>query len=257
LNTATDYLSFLALNVRLRRVNWDPKKAKEIFWVNDVMFNVIYADNLRVMAQIAEVLGRSAHSRFFNDQAKRVEEAVLRDLWSEEDGMFYARKKDGFIEKISVSNLFPLVLENIEVGQLISLLDLLEDETFFATNYPLPSNPVGLSEHDHSYREKRIWRGPTWINMNYYIVRGLLKQARRFKDKDRDLAFRCISIAKHIAEKSYELIEKSGHREFYNPNTGEGYRVSDFGWSTLANLMPAYVERELYNFCGCIFKFLC
>lgn len=247
LNTATDYLSSLALNVRLRIASWDPIKAKEIFWVNDVMFNVIYADNLRVMAQIAEVLGRSVHSRFFNNQAKRVEEAILKDLWSEEDGMFYARKKDGFIEKVSVSNLFPIALENIGVGQLKNLLDLLEDETFFATDYPIPSNPVGLAEHDHSYKEKRIWRGPTWINMNYYIVRGLLKQAKRFKDRDKDLTFRCASIAKHIAEKSHELIEKSGRREFYNPNTGQGYRVSNFGWSTLADLMPEYVEKELQS----------
>jgi hypothetical protein len=30
-----------------------------------------------------------------------------------------------------------------------------------------------------------------------------------------------------------EMIEKSGFREYYHPETGEGYRRENFGWSTL------------------------
>jgi hypothetical protein len=30
-----------------------------------------------------------------------------------------------------------------------------------------------------------------------------------------------------------EMIEKWGFREYYNPETGQGYRRENFGWSTL------------------------
>ena len=40
-------------------------------------------------------------------------------------------------------------------------------------------------------------------------------------------------LADTIVAKSYEAIEKSGYREYYQPYTGEGLGARDFGWSTL------------------------
>ena len=36
-----------------------------------------------------------------------------------------------------------------------------------------------------------------------------------------------------MLESIKELIEKSGFREYYNPNTGKGYGAMDFTWSGL------------------------
>ena len=41
------------------------------------------------------------------------------------------------------------------------------------------------------------------------------------------------NLADQIVEKMVEMIEERGFREYYNPETGEGYRRENFGWSTL------------------------
>jgi glycogen debranching enzyme len=69
-------------------------------------------------------------------------------------------------------------------------------------------------------KEPIIWRGPTWINTNWYIMKGL-----RHHGFEKE--------AKKLGEKSVDLIRQSGYREFFNPFTGEGYGAHNFGWSTL------------------------
>jgi len=65
-----------------------------------------------------------------------------------------------------------------------------------------------------------LWRGATWINANWFVVKGLQKHG--YSD-----------IADEIIEKMCKMITKYGFREYYNPETGLGYRRKNFGWSTL------------------------
>jgi glycogen debranching enzyme len=65
-----------------------------------------------------------------------------------------------------------------------------------------------------------VWRGPTWINSNWYIARGLMRHGR-------------LDLARHIASRSVDLMRLSGIREYYNPTTGQGRGAPDFSWSTI------------------------
>jgi hypothetical protein len=40
-------------------------------------------------------------------------------------------------------------------------------------------------------------------------------------------------LADEITQKTIAMVEKEGFREYYNPETGKGYRRENFGWSTL------------------------
>ena len=73
----------------------------------------------------------------------------------------------------------------------------------------IPGNPGGF-----------IWRGPTWINTNWFLSHAL--RGHGYPE-----------LADTIVEKSIECIEKSGFREYYHPYTAEGLGARDFGWSTL------------------------
>jgi len=68
--------------------------------------------------------------------------------------------------------------------------------------------------------ESGLWRGPTWVCINWFLARGLRKHG--FTDE-----------AARIVEKTKELVLRGGFREFYNPFTGEPYGAPGFGWSTL------------------------
>lgn len=58
------------------------------------------------------------------------------------------------------------------------------------------------------------------MNTNWFIMKGLQRWGYA-------------EPARVIAQRSADLVLKSGFREYYNPLTGEGYGAENFGWSTL------------------------
>jgi glycogen debranching enzyme len=133
--------------------------------------------------------------------------------------------KNGKSKQISIntiSSLLPLMLD-IPTDIKDRLIEHLLDKTEYWSNYPIPT--VSMTEKMFDPTDKKLlWRGPTWINTNFFIWLGL-KKHKEYK------------IADKIAKKSVELVQKSGYREFYNPITGIGGGAKNFGWSTLVIIM--------------------
>jgi hypothetical protein len=86
--------------------------------------------------------------------------------------------------------------------------------------YPLPSVPASNPKFLPGNPRGFIWRGPTWINTNWFLSHALRRHGYP-------------QLADTIVAKSHEAIEKSGFREYYHPYTAEGLGARDFGWSTL------------------------
>ncbi len=205
-----------------RNYNLDVIFRRDRFNVEDVMFNCVYAQGLRDTARMCVMDGDQPSADAFNRLAERTEQAVLTKCHDPETGAFWglAGKGERRLEVRTVASLFPIILESIERPVLDRLVQeqLLSEEQFWLP-YPLPS--VSRSEPTFRPAEKfAIWRGPTWINMNWFLAKGLARHG--YYGPARDLVHR-----------SAEMVLKSGFREFYNPFTGEGYGAKDFGWSTL------------------------
>jgi glycogen debranching enzyme len=92
---------------------------------------------------------------------------------------------------------------------------LLNPEEFW-TPHPLPT----VAKNEIMFNPNGFWRGPTWIATNWFIYHGLLNYG--FSDIANELKTTCVN-----------LIEKSGFREQYHPETGEGYGAQEFTWGTL------------------------
>jgi hypothetical protein len=71
-----------------------------------------------------------------------------------------------------------------------------------------------------------VFRGTSWINVNWYLARGLRRHGYT-------------ALAERIEDGSLALIERSAFREYYNPHTGAGYGAEDFSWSALVLDMAA------------------
>ena len=227
--------------------NFDSRKIleKDYFNVEEVLFNTVFIENARAISRMYKVLKNQSESDFFKAAAELSEKALLEKLWDEEDGIFYSiySKKETKAKVKTAASLIPLFLEKLPQDKLAILLSrhLLNPEEFW-TNYPVPTvsrddinySPLEFPEYKHRiggqiinkvylsfYKElKMLWRGPTWVATNWFIVKGLRKHGH---DK----------IADQIVEKMIEMIDKWGFREYYNPETGQGYRRQNFGWSTL------------------------
>ena len=194
--------------------------AADMFHFEDVLVNSIYVMGLRSLARL---LGEEGEGREFAQQADRTRAALLAKCWDDEAGAFF--DLSGVAEKpvkvVTISSLMPLILDDLPRRYVERLVDeWLTSPDHFWLPYPVPSVPASDPKFMPGNPRGFIWRGPSWMNTNWFLVHGL----RRHGYHD---------LAAHIVDRSQECIEKSGIREYYNPYTAEGLGARDFGWSTL------------------------
>jgi len=192
----------------------------DIFHLEDVLVNSVYAMGLRSLARL---LGTSPDAAEFSREADKTRDALLSKCWDEEAGAFFdlSGVAEAPVKVVTISSLMPLVLEDLPrpiverlVGQWVTA------PRHFWTPYPLPSVPASSPKFLPGNPRGFIWRGPTWINTNWFLSHALWRHG--YPD-----------LADTIVAKSHECIEKSGFREYYHPYTAEGLGARNFGWSTL------------------------
>ncbi|MDP3758338.1 MAG: trehalase family glycosidase [Candidatus Daviesbacteria bacterium] len=200
------------------KCNFDaPFCMRNFFWVKDVPFNSIMVENLRYLSQIAEKIGKKGDSIYFTTKADEISLAMRKLMF--DSGIFWSTYGEDY-KRVKVKTwamfapLFARVLTQNEAKKLVN--GHLLNSSEFWTKYPVPT----VSIDEPSFDPKGFWRGPVWIATNWFIYKGLKNYG--FYD-----------IAKQIKESSIALIEKSGFREYFDPNTGEGFGAKDFTWGCL------------------------
>ncbi|MFW6065953.1 MAG: amylo-alpha-1,6-glucosidase [Planctomycetota bacterium] len=134
-----------------------------------VDFSVYVAREMRFISLIAAELGLQDRSAEWMRRSRRVSAAVHDLLWSEQDGFYYDRKLSGEWTGVkAVTGFLPLLLDDLPTDRAERLAEHLENAEEFATAFPAPS--VAASHPDFS---TDMWRGPTWVNLNAMVVRGL------------------------------------------------------------------------------------
>lgn len=192
------------------------------FCVEDVLVNAIYAQGLYALADLHRWLGETTQADGWERQARTVEHALLAKCYDPQVEAFFdlAGRKEMPLRILTVTALFPLILPSIPKERVHRLVERhLKDPKAFWAPYPVPS--VALWEPSCvPEMHWLIWRGPTWMNINWFLVRGLRRHGYREE-------------ADAITEKSIALVSREGFREFYNPLTGQGMGAHNFGWTTL------------------------
>lgn len=223
---AAAVLAVRALDVWNRLLNYNLSLIFRLdrFCVEDVAYNCIYAQGLAALARLWAEIGDKAKAVAARRHARRVEAAILSKC-RHDDGLYYdlySRAERKALVK-TVTCLFPLMLDSITKAAAKRLVDHLRDESEFWLPYPLPTVAAGEPSFSPTFKSplrSGLWRGPTWVATNWFVAGGLRKHG--FDDE-----------AGAIVQRTRELIEKGGFREFYNPYTGRPYGAHSFGWSTL------------------------
>lgn len=224
----SSYLNLTLAGIRTlfdcKKCDWNLEKIseKDYFNVESVQFNSLHALSLQSMSKLFEEIGNDEDARFFKKESERTEKAILRKCYDSVDDVFVDLVFDEKL-RVPVTSFFsilPIILENIDpvITDFIVTKHLLNPNEFWLP-YPIPSVPKN-SPSFSSNLTRLLWRGPTWINVNWLIFNALIK--KEYYD-----------VARRIKKKTIELVLKSGFREFYNPITGKGLRSKDYGWSTL------------------------
>jgi glycogen debranching enzyme len=194
----------------------------DVFLFEDVMMNSIYADGLRALAKLSRAVGATDADRF-ERASKRALGALMDRCWDRKAGVFW--DLSGAAEEqarvLTFTSLFPLILPDLDAGVARRLVrEHLLNEKEFWLPYPVPSVAANEPSFDPTWQTKTTWRGPTWVNVNWYLYWGL--RTHGFAD-----------VASELARRTIAMQARGGIREFYDPSTAEGYGATDFGWSCL------------------------
>jgi glycogen debranching enzyme len=97
------------------------------------------------------------------------------------------------------------------------LVSHLTNPNEFWSQYPVPT----VALNDPKFDPLQMWRGPTWANVNYLLIEGLLKSG--YAELARELRHRTLEL----------LASKTDFYEYYHPQTGENppKAAPIYGWS--------------------------
>lgn len=197
--------------------------ASDVFNVEDVMVNSFYAQGLRALARLCRIADETEDAGEFDGLANLVENAVVEKCYDPERGVFFDLygAKETPARVLTVTSLVPLILDHLpaEIARRM-VNDHLLDPAEFWLPYPIPSVAANEPTFDPEAKTGLLWRGPTWVNMNWAIVSGLRQHG-------------FTEIADELARRSCEMVERGGWREYYSPYSAQGYGAPSFGWTTL------------------------
>jgi len=205
----------------------------DLFVVEDVLVNAIYAENVRVLGELLAAAGDAAGAEQMRRRARRTTTALVDKCYDRDAGLFFdlAGADEETLRTNSISSLMPLVLPDLPAPIAASLVDHLEDPREYSAPFPVPSVAMNVPSFSAAPIGKLVWRGPTWINTNWYLSRGLRRHGRP-------------DLAGSIEDRSARLVEEHGFREYYDPLTGEGAGAHDFSWSAVVLDMLARGEEQ-------------
>jgi hypothetical protein len=222
-------IGFLALQAFNRRRGYDYRRvvADGGFHATDVLVNTAWILGWEGLAR----LGTPGAA----ERAETLTSALVARLFDRKAGIFFAEGPSGDLLRVSTwAGLAPLALDSLpaDIGHRIINEHLLNPRCFWL-DYPVPSTaacePTFVPGDDRYLWIERYWRGPTWLFSTWFILRGLLRLGYEAQGA-------------HLVDRTVALVDRSGFREYFNPNTGEGMGARNFGVSTIALECAALVE---------------
>ena len=208
-----DYDRYVSIKNNLRKKKYNPKEIfkSSLFNVVDVGFNSLFLKANKDLIQISNKF--NIETSKISNYVKVTEKNILK-LYDKKKGIFFSKdiRNNKKIYIPSITNYFILFadLDNDFINnRLIKNLKNhnKNDKYFFSSIKP----------SHNSFEEKRYWRGPVWINCNWFIYQGL---------KNKDLKF-----SNYVKKKTIKLLEKSKFYEYFSCKNGQPMGAKNFSWS--------------------------
>ncbi|MFZ6029981.1 MAG: amylo-alpha-1,6-glucosidase [Chloroflexota bacterium] len=169
------------------------------------------------LALMAEFLGMENEGAMWRRRTKAIVQRMIDDFWDADAGIFRATHEGKFIPVITPFNLYPLWTGQMPDDIRARLLAHLTNPEEFWGTFPIPS----VARNDSHYDPETMWRGPTWVNVNYFFIEAL-QQIGEY------------ALACDLREKTLDMIlAVPGMYEYYNAETGQAppRAAEAFGWT--------------------------
>jgi glycogen debranching enzyme len=170
------------------------------------------------LAKIARAIGKDEDAEMWQRRADEMARRMIDLAWDPTSGLFWASRNGNRVNVRTPFNLFPLITGQMPTNISDRLVAHLTDERQFWSRYPVPT----VAMDDPKYDPFKMWRGPTWVNVNYLLIEGL--QRSGYSDLAHELRARTLDL----------ICCRNDIYEYYHPVTGENppNAASMFGWSS-------------------------
>ncbi len=192
--------------------------------------NTYLVIQMESLARIAELIGEYADAQQFRSEARLLSERMLNFLWDDESGIFNAICHNQSLPTLTPFQLLPMWTGHYSPEIVNRLLAHLTNAKEFWVQYPIPTVAVC----DAKFDPWQMWRGPTWVNVNYLFIEALRKINR--PDLAHQLRLKTLDL----------LMQHPDIYEYYHPLTGERppKAAPIFGWSAAVFIDLALQETN-------------
>ncbi len=187
------------------------------FLVQDVLFNALLCQADNDLAQIARVLGEDPSP--LEGRAQKTAHAINEKLWDEQHGIYVDFDlASGRLLQVYVAPNFVLLYAGIpDEERARRMVDSLQNTGFGLSDENLTPVP-SYDRYGFAFLPTRYWRGLVWVNINWFLMRGL--EHYGYKEQ-----------AKRLRKTIVSLCKDQGFYEYYNPTTGFGHGSDLFSWT--------------------------
>jgi glycogen debranching enzyme len=222
--TDRDYARYLAIVRGLQRCGYRPQSLTDApFAYVDVEFNSVLAAAEADLAWLWTELGEDGSRA--SAAAIRLRKA-LAVRWDDDAAAYRELDLHGGVQEVAgtVGELLPLyggVPDDERARRLFE--ETLWSPLRYGPSAQAPWAVTTVSKENPDFDARRYWRGPVWININWFLVRGLERQG-------------LAAEAEELRTMTLRLVQNSGFSEYYHPFTGEPLGSTEFSWSAALTL---------------------
>lgn len=179
--------------------------------------NTYLCVQMQSLAIIAEELGMSNDAAMWRRRSKAIVRRMIEDLWDDEAGLFRPTCDGNPIPVVTPICLLPLWTGELPAEINERLIAHLTDPEEFWGDFVIPS----VARNDPHFEPGVMWRGPVWVNLNYFFIEALKRLGRD-------------DVAATLLEKSLDLVTNNKSiSEYYNATSGQSQPTAAdaFGWT--------------------------
>ncbi len=199
-----------------------------------VDFSAYLAHDAGYVAKICAELGDEEGLAQFQALHDNVKDKINELLWDEQDGMYYDRTFKGELTKVKTPFSFiPMFAGLASKEQAERMVKNLMDEKTFWTEMPVPS-----IAKTHPLYSPDMWRGCSWLNIDYFLILGLRRYG--YIKEAEELRRRILNVVNQWFEETGNVFE------FYDADN----KISPFMLIRKDKVLPVPNYREhLHTIC--------
>ncbi len=216
--TNETYGRYMKLMFELKERGYNANDSTLPFRIKDILFSsILYMANKR-MKWIAEELNEDVTE--IETWMGRFRKNFIAKCWNKDERMFFDLDlKSGKQIKIhTVAALMPMITGLLKEPYTSAIVELLNETNFCGQQACAVKLAPSTSISADHFRHNLYWRGPIWINVNWFLWKGF-RECKMHEE------------AKELRDAMLNLIAKEGFREYFSPLTGKGLGAKNFSWT--------------------------